>query len=225
MSTLFSDPLPVAKPAQILSFPYPEIGLPIVPVAETVKGEGAAGQESIPSGPGPAEIEAMIERTRAEAVSQTEKRMNADFEQKARRYAQQINAAIEQFAQERSKYFAQVEAEVVRLSLAIARRILHREAQVDPLVVAGLVRVAIERIETMSEISVRVAPQNCQKWREHLADLSERVNLSFVADPHLGDGDCVLETQMGSTELGIEAQVAEVEKGFFDLLAQRPSQP
>jgi flagellar assembly protein FliH len=35
-------------------------------------------------------------------------------------------------------------------------------------------------------------------------------------------GHCVLETALGTTELTLEAQLAEIERGFFDLLAQRP---
>jgi flagellar assembly protein FliH len=34
--------------------------------------------------------------------------------------------------------------------------------------------------------------------------------------------NCILETDLGTTELGIETQLKEIEKGFFDLLAQRP---
>ena len=40
-----------------------------------------------------------------------------------------------QFAQERDRYFATVEKEVVKLALAIAARILRRESQMDPLLV------------------------------------------------------------------------------------------
>jgi flagellar assembly protein FliH len=32
----------------------------------------------------------------------------------------------------------------------------------------------------------------------------------------------VLETELGETEIGLEAQLKEIERGFFDLLAQRP---
>ena len=38
----------------------------------------------------------------------------------------------EEFRRERSRYFAGVEAEVVKLALAIAARVLHREAKLDP---------------------------------------------------------------------------------------------
>ena len=41
--------------------------------------------------------------------------------------------ACEEFRRERARYFAGVEAEVVKLALAIAARVLHREAKLDPL--------------------------------------------------------------------------------------------
>ena len=223
MSTLCSDLGPVPRPAQVLTFPYPEIESGVAMTDEVSRQDFSVVEKAAPAGPSAAEIEAMIEKARVEATGQTEKRMQADCERRVLSMAEQIEAAIARFAQERSKYFAQVETEVVRLSLAIARRILHREAQVDTLLVAALVRVAVEKLETQSGISVRIAPNDCDRWRERLADLSERVKISFIPDPQLGAGDCVLETEMGSTELGIEAQLAEVEKGFFDLLAQRPS--
>ncbi len=33
---------------------------------------------------------------------------------------------------------------------------------------------------------------------------------------------CMLETEFGSTEIGLETHLKEIEQGFFDLLAQRP---
>jgi flagellar assembly protein FliH len=43
-----------------------------------------------------------------------------------------------------------------------------------------------------------------------------------VADAKLGRGECVLETKMGTVELGVRVQLEEIEKGFFDLLNHRP---
>jgi flagellar assembly protein FliH len=36
-------------------------------------------------------------------------------------------------------------------------------------------------------------------------------------------GECVLETSVGTVELGIEAQLGEIERGFFDLMQKRPA--
>src|SRR5205814_9490053 len=86
-----------------------------------------------------------------------EKRENEAFERgvregegKARKAAEQelhaakaaISGVIEKFNAERDAYFARIEPEIVQLALAIARKILHREAQMDPLLLEGSVRVA-----------------------------------------------------------------------------------
>jgi flagellar assembly protein FliH len=62
-----------------------------------------------------------------------------------------------------------VEAEVVQLALAIAAKILHREAQVDPMLVAALVSMAIEKMREGSSVTVRVAQGNGKRWKEFFA--------------------------------------------------------
>jgi len=44
-----------------------------------------------------------------------------------------------------------------------------------------------------------------------------------IGDAKLKRGDCVLETAMGTVELGVETQLEEIEKGFFDLLRLNPA--
>ena len=43
-----------------------------------------------------------------------------------------------------------------------------------------------------------------------------------VEDAEMKPTDCVLETELGSADFSIEAQLKEVEQGFCDLLALRP---
>ena len=112
---------------------------------------------------------------------------------------------------------------MVHLALAIAAKILHREAQVDPLLVAALVRVAIEKLHDCSTVSVRVPPAKSEKWRAFLANPVNGSTIAVVEDSQLGPDDCILETDLGSANFSIDAQLKEVEQGFFDLLAQRPA--
>ena len=53
-----------------------------------------------------------------------------------------VAEAIRAFAQKTNEYYSRAEIELVHLSLAIAAKILHREAQVDRMLVAALVKVA-----------------------------------------------------------------------------------
>ena len=58
--------------------------------------------------------------------------------------------------QERDRYLHAVEHEVVELALAVAARILRREAQMDPLLLTGAVRVALGQLSGSTEVRLRV---------------------------------------------------------------------
>jgi flagellar assembly protein FliH len=134
-----------------------------------------------------------------------------------------IGKALHDFAREREDYFCRVEAEVVKLAVGIARKILHREVQIDPLLLAGVVRVALEKMAAGSSMRLRVHPDHVYAWHDFFAHQQDhRPVPELLGDASLGTGQCILETALGTTELTLEAQVAEIERGFFDLLAQRP---
>lgn len=135
-----------------------------------------------------------------------------------------VAATVEAFRAERQKYFKNVELEVVRLALAIAARVLHREAQLDPLFLAGAVRVALDRLADSSGVVLRVAPGQVLVWQEMFRLSGDAgAQPEILGDISLPSGECVLETRLGTIEVGVRAQLEEIEKGFFDLLDQRPS--
>jgi len=147
-----------------------------------------------------------------------EQHAKALFEEKSH-----IAEALKRFAADTAEYYSRVEVEVVKLALGIASKILHREAQVDPLLVAGLVRVALDKFYKNTKAVVRVRPEDASGWRQYFAQHMEQSSIPEVIDdssiqPH----DCLLETDLGSTELGLATQLKEIENGLFDLLAQRP---
>jgi len=133
------------------------------------------------------------------------------------RRTRQASELIETFARERDRYLQQVEREVVELALAVAARILRREAQMDPLLLTGAVRVALGQLSGSTEVRVRVPDGDLALWKETLAVLPNlRIKPQLVAGEGMRLGDCVIETELGSVDLGIRAQLGEIERGFFD---------
>jgi flagellar assembly protein FliH len=194
--------------------------------ATAKQGEAAAEVEhanDAAAGPSPQEVDDLVNRARAEASAETERRLRIEYEAKLKEEAAKIRRALELFQDERREYFARVESEVVHLALAISAKILHREAQVDPMLVAALVRVAVDKLHDGSSVSVRVAPSEAAKWREYLANPLNGSTVQILEDDHLDSAACILETDLGSANFSIDAQLKEVEQGFFDLLAQRPA--
>ncbi len=139
-----------------------------------------------------------------------------------RRMAEQVNAkveqlsrSIEQLALHRGKVQREAEPELVRLSMAIARRILRRELSMDPEALLGLVKAGLERIESADLHRVRVHPEHASILAGLLEGAARRVEIA--ADPGLPVGAVIFETSRGSLDTGLETQLKEIERGFADL--------
>jgi flagellar assembly protein FliH len=164
-------------------------------------------------------VTAAREQGRREARQAVEQQVNEEQQ----RLQAQIFQSLEQFRFERQSYFHNVEGEVVRLALAVASRVLHREASLDPLLLAGAVRVALEKLGDSSHVVMRVPPREVDRWKEFFrAAANLRIQPGILEDPSLSPGECLLGTELGTIELGVRAQLEEIEKGFFDLLDRRP---
>jgi flagellar assembly protein FliH len=125
---------------------------------------------------------------------------------------------VENFARQQSHYFESIEPEVVRLALAIAVRILRREAQMDPLVLTGAVRVALGQIAACSRVRLLVPSTELDLWTEAMALLPNLpLKPVVVAGEGLQLGDCRLESDLGSVDLSISAQLTEIERSLFDV--------
>jgi len=187
--------------------------------------EARAGDES--SAAKTEQAEEQMRRRESEAFERgrqaAEQQLRASFETAAVRSREQILGAVTEFARERTAYYRRIEGEVVELALAIARKILHREVQLDPHTLAGIVRVTLEKLDAGTTVNLRVHPREAADWRHYFASQAEGAAVAEVhEDPALAAGECRIETSLGTTDIGIESQLKEIETGLLDLLAERP---
>jgi flagellar assembly protein FliH len=171
-------------------------------------------------------FEAGRERGRTEG-SQAERDAQAPARAAAEQQRMRQTAdLIARFAQERDRYMHSVEPEVVALALAVATRILRREAQMDPLLLTGAVRVALGQLSGSTQVTLRVPPAELDLWTEAIALLPNlAVKPSVVGGEKMRLGECVIETEMGSVDLGIRSQLGEIERGFFDRASGHQTEP
>lgn len=181
------------------------------------------GLRSSTTDSGAADAAAREAQARAQARQEGEAQAGRIFEERLALERASVADALAKFTRDRAAYFGQVESEVVQLALSIARKILHREAQLDPLLLAGIVRVALEKIDGATGVVLRVHPQNAADWRRYLAIHLDPSDLpEIVEDPAQPLDRCALETSMGTATVGVEVQLKEIEQGLMDLLAARP---
>ncbi len=217
-------PKPAASgPLEVLPFPYAQAvarpGQHSFPLA----GPSLAGGGTCDAAAGPAPGADREAQLRELGRQQAALECRAQFAEQLARERSALAQALADFSRERAAYYRKIEEEAVRLALSIARKVLHREAQVDPLLLMGMVRVALERIDGATGVSLRVHPEQAEEWRRFLASRMEPEDLpEIVEDAAMAMEQCVLRTSMGTADLGLEVQLKEIEQGLTDLLAARP---
>lgn len=211
----------VSPAIDVESFVYKNTGSELAPGGTNASGEGSDGKLSSESVPriSDHELGRLMAEARAEGVREGERQARTIFEEELTQQRRRMMEVLSGFEQERSEYYSKVEIELVHFALAIAARILHREALVDRMVVAGLVKVTLEKLQHATKAIVRVRPEEAGSWRNYFQGNDQ---VEIVEDTALEPRDCKLETELGTADLGLDAQLKEIEQGFFDLLAQRP---
>lgn len=150
---------------------------------------------------------------REEAIRQ----LHAGVEGERNRLAEQTAALIKSFAGAREGYLQRLETESARLALAIAARILRREAQADPLLLTGAVRVALGQLSAGTAVRLRVPAIDLALWSEALAHLPNlAIRPEVIGDPQLKPGECSAETELGTANLDLDAQLHVLERRLFD---------
>lgn len=132
-----------------------------------------------------------------------------------------VQEAIVAFQKKQAQHFADAEAAVVRLALSIAARILHREAQLDPLMLRGPVHVALEDVQLGTTCVLEVAATAVEAWKAWLAEGGMSARAEVRGKDDVPSTHCRLEIGASSADLSVHSQLAEIERGFFDLLMNR----
>jgi flagellar assembly protein FliH len=162
-------------------------------------------------------FEAGRERGREEGRQAEHEAQSAALAAEADRYKRQLAALAGKSIEERDQYLHAIEQEVVKLALAVAARILRREAQMDPLLLTGAVRVALGQLAASSEVRLRVPAAELELWTEAIALLPHLARKPVVeAGEIMRLGDCMIESEVGTVDLGVRSQLGEIERGFFD---------
>jgi flagellar assembly protein FliH len=118
----------------------------------------------------------------------------------------------------RSRIRRDAEKDLLKLAVAIARRVLHREMTTDPESIEGLIKVALEKLQSRDLCRVRVHPNHAAFMNASFDRISNSKKIDLVADGSLRCGDVLFETEHGTLDASIESQLSEIERGFADRL-------
>ena len=190
---------------------------------------GMGAVESQPRESAQEALEAKIHALEHQAESSSQEALQKGIQQgeaEGRRKAlAQLDAELQRLARTvadmaglRHNIRREAEEELVRLALAIARRILHRELSVDPDALMGLVKAALAKIEIRDTYRVRTHPEHAAPVTRYLAQIGAPQKIEVVADPSLEKGSVIFETGRGSLDASVDTQLVEIQRGLTDLI-------
>jgi flagellar assembly protein FliH len=174
--------------------------------------------------PPSAEIEKKIAEVNAAAEARIAEAQKMGFAAGERAANTRIGPVLERLAKSiqdlsevRGKLRKQAEVDLVKLAIAIARRVLRRELTVDPDAMQGIVLAALDRLQARDVARVRLHPSQEAALRRHLEAAGVRA-IELMPDSSLAAGDLLFETSRGTFDASIESQLREIERGFADTL-------
>ncbi len=156
--------------------------------------------------------EAILERAEQEFQEQKvlgyEEGMNAAKLENAEQMMAMVGQAVD--------YFAQVEQKVAGIVSAAVRKILGEFD--DEELTFRVVRNALQVVRNQKQITLRVCPAQVEsvnsRLSEILAQYTEIGYLEVVSDHRLRPGGCLVETEMGVVDAGVEVQLQALEKAL-----------
>ena len=174
--------------------------------------------------------------SKAQAIVADAEAQAADIIAKAQAEAEQMKAtahdngfkegsdqAASQYTQmiaEHSKRMEQKEGEVAnqirQLSLAIAKKIIGKELEINPSAIVEMAKKHLQSIRQRREVYLRVSPADLERLREHKRELIDQLGrakeIEIRADEALSPGSIMIETEAGSIDARIETQMAVIER-------------
>jgi flagellar assembly protein FliH len=106
------------------------------------------------------------------------------------------------------------ERQMVELALTLARRVVQKEVDADPTQLLAMSRTAIDRLGDDTRITVRLNPVDyAAAGGENMPQLG--TNVTVVADQKVEHGGCRIESELGTLDAGIDAQIQELGRGLL----------
>jgi flagellar assembly protein FliH len=169
-----------------------------------------------------AEIEAQcghrIREARAAGVREGEAAGKSRAAAEVQPVIERLSGVITDVAGLRPRLRKEAEADIVKLALAIARRVLRREIAVDADALTGLVMAALGKLQGLEICRVRTHPAHAPLIAECLRKSAPASAVEVISDSASQPGTVVFETGRGNLDASVETQLQEIERGLADRL-------
>ena len=134
----------------------------------------------------------------------------------------ELRRQTEELIAEQEDFFIRMEPELVRLTVAIAEKVIGQQLTLQPELVVEMARGHLKRIREREVVNIRVHPDDLPLLSAEKQALIHSVDgiheLHLTEDRRVGDGGMIIETAAGSLDGRIATKLSVVRKGLEDAL-------
>lgn len=113
-----------------------------------------------------------------------------------------------------------VEQSLLNLTLTLAQKVVHTEIKQNPEPITSAISQGLNLLGNDSAITIKLNPQDVDSATDIWDEAAQQTrHLTFVSDPSLAQGDCVLESNASSVCFELSQRCHQV---FDDFITQEP---
>ena len=132
----------------------------------------------------------------------------------------QWNAIITQAMRAKEEYLAASEADLLRLSVRIAGKIIGEQLRLAPETIASIVREALKSAPRERRLTIQVNPSDAAAVRRQLAKVLETVSfhppeIEIAPVDSIEPGGCVIASELGRVDAQLETQLQSIERALL----------
>lgn len=155
----------------------------------------------------------------AEEVKKAVEAERDSFRQNAAPVAGMLEELANAMNEQRRSLVAQAEADLLLLSIDLAKRLVGRELSIDPDAIRPIASEAIGLVADRSSLLVRVNPADLRTMEEDMPGLKNRFPdigaVRLEADPSLERGDVVAATRETEVDMRLATRLAAFEEAIL----------
>jgi flagellar assembly protein FliH len=178
-------------------------------------------QPGLSNGSSRSEINRAYEEGFETGKTEAAKVLQAEYEKRVGEVAGSFTSMVSEFSNEIENYNKEFDKAIVALSLAVARRIVAREIQIDEGAVLSRSREAIRKIIGVERVKIHVNPADEEYIREHRNELNKYADsvkeIVIEADTKVERGGCIIESELGNIDARISTQFELIEEAFLEM--------
>jgi flagellar assembly protein FliH len=156
------------------------------------------------------------EEGRQAAIQAAQASLRARLDQQLTSVLAALSQAAQGIAHARHAWQQHWEQHTVELAAAIASRVCRGELTRRPEIKLQWIREALELAAGNAEIVLRLNPEDVASLTSHIETITKQLTgvapVQIVADEAISSGGCRVDTQFGSLDQQLEAQLARIQE-------------